>query len=424
MSESATPGRDEAGPAGVGAPAAQGPGPLAGLQLPIDARVHATDGEVGHLTDVIVDPVARRVSHIVVAENTLGGREFLVPVERIVATDRQTVRLDCTGEEVGGFPEFTSTRYVPITSPEAQPALDAIQATMTPTPYGDFGYAPFGYEPLALRYGMTDDGKVAVLDRNVPAGGLAVDSGSRVVSSDGKDVGEVEAFLLGGDGTAITHVVLRRGRLSKAVEVTLPVSTVASAGDGTARLALSAEEVERLPAVPVGRRTYGAGSGPGALDLLGLVFPEPDSAQQGLRLLKEAAQRGQVSPFDAAVLTKAQDGKLHTREEHDISAGRGAMMGAVAGAALSLLAGPVGLVAGAAAGGVAGGVVGGLVDRGVPDRYVRDLGHALRPGTSALIVLVAAGSAERYEEHLSALNGSPLRLALTEDMIARLTSGA
>jgi len=100
------------------------------------------------------------------------------------------------------------------------------------------------------------------------------------------------------------------------------------------------------------------------------------------------------------------------------------MMGAVAGAALSLLAGPVGLVAGAAAGGVAGGVVGGLVDRGVPDRYVRDLGHALRPGTSALIVLVAAGSAERYEEHLSALNGSPLRLALTEDMIARLTSGA
>ena len=63
-------------------------------------------------------------------------------------------------------------------------------------------------------------------------------------------------------------------------------------------------------------------------------------------------------------------------------------------------------------------------DRGVPDRYVRDLGHALRPGTSALIVLVAAGSAERYEEHLSALNGSPLRLALTEDMIARLTTGA
>jgi uncharacterized membrane protein/sporulation protein YlmC with PRC-barrel domain len=412
MSESATPGA-----------AGQGRGPVPGLQLPIDARVHATDGEVGQLTDVIVNPAARRVSHIVVAENSLAGREFLVPIERIVASDRQTVRLDCTREEVGRFPEFTSTRYVPITSPEAQPALDAIQATMTPTPYGDFGYAPFGYEPLALRYGMTDDGKVAVLDRTVPEGGLAVDSGSRVVSSDGKDVGEVEAFLLGGDGTAITHVVLRRGRLARAVEVTLPVSTVAGAGDGTARLSLSAEEVERLPAVPVGRRTYGAGGGQGALDLLGLVFPAPESADEGLRLLKEAAQRGEVQAFDAAVLSKAPDGRLRTREEHDISAGRGALVGAVAGAALSLLAGPVGLVAGAAAGGATGGVVGGLIDRGVPDRYVRDLGHALRPGSSALIVLVAAGSAERYEEHLSALNGSSLRLALTDEMISRLTSG-
>ena len=58
----------------------------------IDARVHATDGEMGYLTDVIVDPVARRVTHVVVAESALAGREFLVPVERIAASDRETSR--------------------------------------------------------------------------------------------------------------------------------------------------------------------------------------------------------------------------------------------------------------------------------------------------------------------------------------------
>jgi uncharacterized membrane protein len=382
--------------------------------------VHATDGEVGYLTDVIVSPGGRRVTHIVVAESALTGREFLVPVERIAGSDRQTVRLNCTGHELTGFPEFTSTRYVPASSPEAQPALDALQATLAPAAYGAFGYAPFGYEPLALRYGLGPDGQVAVVDRHVPEGGLAIDRGSRVESKDGKDVGEVEAFLLASAQAAITHVVLRRGHLARAVEVTLPISTVASAGDGTARLSLTAEEVERLPAVPVGRRTYGATGGPGTLDLLGLVFPAQTSADEGLRTLKASVQRGEVGHFDAAVLSKAPDGTLSTRQEHDVSAGQGALVGAVAGAALSLLAGPIGLVAGAAAGGVAGGVVGGLVDRGVPDRYVRDLGHALRPGTSALIVLVPAGSAEAYEARLSALDGAPLRLALTEEMIARL----
>jgi uncharacterized membrane protein len=88
----------------------------------------------------------------------------------------------------------------------------------------------------------------------------------------------------------------------------------------------------------------------------------------------------------------------------------------------SLDAGPVGLAAGHAGGGVAGGVVGRVVDRGVPDRYVRDLGRALRPGTSALVVLVERGSEETLLEVLRPLGGSLLRLALTDEMVTRLTA--
>ena len=391
--------------------------PAQARQLPIDARVHATDGEVGRLTDVIVDPARRTVTHVVVAESDLAGREYLVPVERIAQTDRDTVRLDCTREDVRRFQEFTATRYVPASSPEAQPVIADWQASMSSMSYG-----PYGYQPLALPYVVTPDETVPVVDERIPEGELAFHRGTRVESQDGKDLGEVEAFVVDPGDATITHFVLRQGHLARATEVTLPVSTVASARGGTARLKLSAEEVQRLPAVPARRHYDSAGGGPGTLELLGLVLPTPEGADQALRMVKEATERGQVPRIDAAVLSKTAEGKLSSREVHDVTAGRGALVGAVAGAALSLIAGPIGLVAGAVGGGAVGGVVGGLVDRGVPDRYVRDLGRSLGPGTSALIVLVQRDTADALLETLRPLGGSPLRLALSDEMIAKLTA--
>src|SRR5262245_38493968 len=89
-------------------------------ELPIDAKVVCTDGEFGRLTDVVVDPVWRRVTHLVVREDALPARELLVPAARVAESSREVVRLGCTRDEVAGFQEFTQTRYVPASSPEAQ----------------------------------------------------------------------------------------------------------------------------------------------------------------------------------------------------------------------------------------------------------------------------------------------------------------
>jgi uncharacterized membrane protein len=62
------------------------------------------------------------------------------------------------------------------------------------------------------------------------------------------------------------------------------------------------------------------------------------------------------------------------------------------------------------------------VDRGIPDRYVRDLGRALKPGSSALVVLVPKDGEAALVEKLAPLDGKVLHLALTDEMIARLTA--
>jgi uncharacterized membrane protein len=69
-------------------------------------------------------------------------------------------------------------------------------------------------------------------------------------------------------------------------------------------------------------------------------------------------------------------------------------------------------------------VVGHAVDRGIPDRYIRDLGRALKPGSSALVVLVPQRAEATLLEKLAPLDGKVLRLALTDEMIERLTTSS
>src|SRR5262245_56427353 len=144
-------------------------------ELPIDAKVFCTDGEVGRLTDVVVDPVRRRVTHLVVREEALTAREFLVPSERVAESSRAEVRLGCTRDELVGFPEFTQTRYVPASSPEAQAVIADWQMTMATA-----SYDPYGYQPLVLPYDVTAGGDVPITEERVPEGELTFSRGARV----------------------------------------------------------------------------------------------------------------------------------------------------------------------------------------------------------------------------------------------------
>src|SRR5436853_2764374 len=92
-------------------------------ELPIDAKAVCTDGDAGWVTDVVVDPKARAITHIVVRENNTSGREFLVPLENVTDSSRSLLRLNCRRADLSRFPEFTTTHYVLASSPEAQPVV-------------------------------------------------------------------------------------------------------------------------------------------------------------------------------------------------------------------------------------------------------------------------------------------------------------
>ncbi len=103
--------------------------------------------------------------------------------------------------------------------------------------------------------------------------------------------------------------------------------------------------------------------------------------------IKQAKHDGQLNYKNIAVIRKNEEGKVKIKETGDMGGGVGAAIGAVAGGALALVAGPLGLAAGAAAGAVIGGAGAALHDAGIPNERLEEIGDVLGPGNSALIAI-------------------------------------
>jgi uncharacterized membrane protein len=114
------------------------------------------------------------------------------------------------------------------------------------------------------------------------------------------------------------------------------------------------------------------------------TYPNEASARSDYQVIKDLHSSGLVGSYDAAVLTKDADGKVH--ENKDETATRhGAWWGVAAGAALGVLF-PPSILGTAAVGGVIGGVSGHL-SKGMSRASAKELGDFIDPGHAGLVVV-------------------------------------
>jgi uncharacterized membrane protein len=128
-----------------------------------------------------------------------------------------------------------------------------------------------------------------------------------------------------------------------------------------------------------------------------------------------------VSIDNVAVLTRDADGKLDIKEPSDWGGGRGAVVGGVTGAAIGLLAGPVGWAIGLGA--LVGGLASKLRDSGFSDDRLRKLGESLKPGTSALVAVVEHRWVATLEKQLAEEGANTLTEQIGADIARELEAG-
>jgi sporulation protein YlmC with PRC-barrel domain len=230
-------------------------------QFTIGAEASCSDGAVGEVTRVIVDPVAEAVTHLAVGPAHRRDPGRLVPLSLIDATAGQ-VRLRCTSAEFGKLDPAEETRFIPATSAYAGYGPGQVSYW----PYygmgaGGLGAGSMGLGSMSLGLNGGSPAQTVTYD-SIPPGEVDIHRGDHVEATDG-DIGRVQGLVIDRGSGHVTHVLLQEGHLWGRREVAIPVSAVASTVGGIL-LTITKQQVQDLPPVDASHPGAGAGGGRGS----------------------------------------------------------------------------------------------------------------------------------------------------------------
>lgn len=206
----------------------------------IGADASCTDGPCGKVIRVVVDPVDRAVTHLVVEPKHRHGQGRLVPLDLVDASGD----LRCTLAEFEQLDHAEEARFLPGSSGHEGYAADQAMSwpyygARMPSNTNWFGMGRNTPAPKAPK---------AVLTDAIPLGEVAVRRGEAVHATDG-DIGRVQGLVINPD-RHVTHVLLQDGHPFGRKQVAIPIGAVTRVDDGI-RLSLTKQEVHDLEPVEI-----------------------------------------------------------------------------------------------------------------------------------------------------------------------------
>jgi hypothetical protein len=139
-------------------------------EFTIGSDVFCSDGACGELRRVVVDPIARALTHLVVAEKHRRGRGHLVPID-LVDSSGVEIHLQCTTAQFEALAEAQETQFLP----------------------GAGGHWGYGQDQLLSQpyYGLGMGGMGAVGMGGMGMGGMGMSGGPQPITYDRVPAGEV-----------------------------------------------------------------------------------------------------------------------------------------------------------------------------------------------------------------------------------------
>ncbi len=179
----------------------------------IGAEVTCGDGDCGHLRRVVIDPVARVVTHLVVDPGKWSSRGRLVPIG-LVDSAGEGICLRCSCSEFEALEDAEETHFLASTGEQ----LGYGTGEMYTWPYYGLGSASdLGPGMMGLPPVITED--------RVPVGDVEVRRGEQVHATDG-DIGRLHGLVIDPDDHHVTHILLEDGHLWGKRKVAIPMGAV------------------------------------------------------------------------------------------------------------------------------------------------------------------------------------------------------
>src|SRR5581483_6487796 len=202
-----------------------------GFKLTIGAPVEATDGHVGRLRQVLLDPQQLRVSGLVVRRRVLLARNSVVPLKEVADATEHGVRLRVDRAAL----EQPPATILAFASAMRAPESGAMAVAASHIGCGGDGSSTLAASPSDVRLMM----------RSSPSTRLAVALGGQGVWCEERRIGRVAMLMLDPEGR-MTELVVRIGTL-RARDVVVPTAWMRAIDGRAIQLAGNSAALDHLP---------------------------------------------------------------------------------------------------------------------------------------------------------------------------------
>lgn len=153
-------------------------------------------------------------------------------------------------------------------------------------------------------------------------------------------------------------------------------------------------------------------------NILAFTFVGQHTAGETVNAIKDSGALEGYDIVAECVVEQDDQGKVHIHEPGH--GGIGATVGAVTGGLLGLIGGPAGVLALGAAGAAVGGTAGHYWGRMIPKSDLEELGEALKPDTSAMLLLLEDTESESVIDSMSGYNANAVTLTVGDELSGQI----
>ena len=146
-------------------------------------------------------------------------------------------------------------------------------------------------------------------------------------------------------------------------------------------------------------------------NLVAIAYDDVDQARQVTETLGQLMKEHSIELEDMVIVEHRGDGKikLHQPSMAGVGAAGGALWGGLIGLIFLMP------LFGAAVGAASGAAAGALTDRGIDDKFMKELGDKLPTGGAAVFVLVREATADKVVPEISKFGGHVIQSSLSNE---------
>lgn len=197
------------------------------------SNILTSEGETaGTLKRVVLDPRSKKVAFLVIERGLLFTEDKLVPMDFVEKVNEAGVILHESKKAIEKLNKFEETHYVPLGGSGEDPDAYYWYPPLSGVTMGAYPLFP---QPVYIEK----------TESNIPENYIALKEGARIITADGKHIGNIERIITDMKSDRVTHLVISSGLLLKEEKV-VPAHWIRDVSEDEVHLSIDAAFADKL----------------------------------------------------------------------------------------------------------------------------------------------------------------------------------